>query len=44
MDPKGVEIVKYVVDVYFTAHAFSSSFAITFLVGGFCCNTVNLGS
>ena len=42
MDPKGVE------DVYFnfkyTAHAFSSTFASTLLVGGFCHSTVYLGS
>jgi hypothetical protein len=44
VDPKGVEDVKYVVDDYFIAHAFSSSFASTLMVGGFCCSTVNLGS
>jgi hypothetical protein len=28
-------------DVYFTAHAFSSSFAGTLMVGGFCCSAEN---
>jgi hypothetical protein len=40
----GVEGVNYVVGVYCTAHAFSSSFASSLMVGGFCCSTVNLGS
>jgi hypothetical protein len=31
-------------EAYFTAHAFSSSFASTLKKGEFCCNTVNLGS
>jgi hypothetical protein len=44
VDPKGVENVKKVLDAYFTAHAFSSSYASTLKKGGFCCNTVNLGS
>jgi hypothetical protein len=43
VDPKGVEDVKLVVDVYFSAHASSSSFASTLIVGGFCCSTVSLG-
>jgi hypothetical protein len=38
VDPKGVE------DVYFTAHAFSSTFACTLMFGGFCRSTVYLGS
>jgi hypothetical protein len=33
MDPKGVEDIKYVVDVYSTAHAFSSSYASTWVEG-----------
>ena len=41
---KGVEDVKLLEDVYFTAHAFSSTFASTLMEGGFCRSTVYLGS
>jgi hypothetical protein len=44
VDPKWMEDVKYIMDVYFTAYAFSSNYASTLMVGVFCCSTVNLGS
>jgi hypothetical protein len=41
---KGLENVKEIVDVYFTAHAFPFGYASALMVGGFCCSTVNLKS
>jgi hypothetical protein len=44
VDGREVKDVQQVVDVYFTAHAFSSTFDSALMAGGFCRGTVYLGS